>query len=174
MEEVWKDIKGYEGMYQVSSFGRVKSIPRYRVSGKIMDVACNGHYWRIKLSKNGKSRRVMLHRIIAEAFIPNPENKPQVNHINGNKKDNSIENLEWVTISENQIHAIKTGLRPIKTKTGTKVINTKTMRVFESIKEASREKGIDRCYLALKLKGELKNNTNYMFLSDFESKIKNE
>lgn len=166
-KEIWRYIKGYEGRYQVSNLGRVRSLRRHRVRGKIMDVACNGHYWRIKLSKNNKAKRVLLHRIIAETFIPNPENKPQVNHINGDKKDNSIENLEWCTRSENQLHAIRTGLRPMKTKTGTKVINTITGKVFESIKQASREKGIDRCYLGLKLKGEIKNNTEYIFYSEY-------
>jgi|SRR5690554_5206119 len=164
-KEIWKDVVGYEELYKVSNFGKVISIARFGTKGKEMCLMDNGKgYYRVKLSKNNKSKRVMLHRIIAEAFIPNLENKKCVNHINGNKKDNRIENLEWCTHSENLIHAIKTGLRPLKTKKGYKVINTKNGNVFNSIKEASKEKGIDRSYLSQKLNGKIKNNTEYRFL----------
>ena len=109
--ESWKYVEGYEYLYQVSNTGFVKSIARYGTKGKIMIPLDNGKgYLRIKLSKNNFAKRVMLHRIIAKAFIPNPENKPYINHIDGNKKNNSIENLEWCTQKENVSHAWVNGL----------------------------------------------------------------
>lgn len=113
-EEVWKDIKGYEGLYQVSNRGRVKSLER-RVVGKNGNMyyyhekikkAClmNHGYMVVDLHKNGKNKHAYIHRLIAEYFIPNPENKPQINHKNGIRHDNRIENLEWVTCYENNKH----------------------------------------------------------------------
>lgn len=114
--EIWKDIKNYEGLYQVSNFGNVKRISSFRGVNKqylndyYLKPLDNGKgYYRIKLTKNNSSKRIMLHRIIAEAFISNELNKPFINHINGNKKDNSIENLEWCTQSENCLHSVKLG-----------------------------------------------------------------
>ena len=98
MEE-WKDIKGYEGLYQVSNFGRVKSLARNDASGhklkeRIMTnyIGVRG-YFEVGLTKNGKNKTTKLHQLIAKSFIPNPENKPHINHKNGIKTDNSIENL---------------------------------------------------------------------------------
>lgn len=114
--EVWKDVVGYEGIYQVSNLGNVKRTSKVRgVNIKYRDnyylkTMDNGKgYLRVKLSNDGKSKRVMLHRIIAEAFVHNPYNKKVVNHINCNLKDNAIENLEWCTQSENCLHAVKLG-----------------------------------------------------------------
>jgi len=111
--EIWKDIVGYEGMYQVSNLGRVKSL-NYNRTGKenILSTSKNKGYFNVVLSKKGfKPFTVRTHRLVAEAFIPNPQNKPQVNHIDGNKLNNNIENLEWNTASENQQHAYDTGLK---------------------------------------------------------------
>lgn len=114
--EIWKDVIGYEGIYQVSNLGRIKRISK----NHLCNIKYQGEYYlkpldngkgylRMKLSNNGSSKRVMLHRIIAEAFINNPENKKVINHINGNKKDNRIENLEWCTQSYNCLHSVKMG-----------------------------------------------------------------
>ena len=114
MKEIWCDIKGYKGLYQVSSKGRVRSLSR-EVSrcdkkrgfyfGKVMKQAVACGYAGIVLCKAGHSKRYLVHRLVAHAFIPNPENKPQVNHKNGNKLDNNVDNLEWVTRSENMKHS---------------------------------------------------------------------
>ena len=108
--EVWKDIAGYEGLYQVSSFGRVKSLWHGRERIRKPHLNHKG-YSELNLCKGGNVKGFKVHRLVAEAFIPNPQNKREVNHINGIKADNRVENLEWVTPSENQLHAYNTGLR---------------------------------------------------------------
>lgn len=119
-EEVWKDILGYEGYYQISSLGRFRSLDRkvtYKngtsvfYKGKITFTKPNKKgYYRGCLNKDGTGISVFIHRLVAEAFIPNPKNLPTVNHKNGVKTDNRVENLEWMTIEENNQHALRTGL----------------------------------------------------------------
>lgn len=104
--EVWKPIQGYEGLYEVSNMGRVKSLPKmcgYRKSKEriIKPFINNYGYKLISLCKNNKQKHFQVHRLVANAFIPNPHNKPQVDHINRNKQDNNCNNLRWVTASEN-------------------------------------------------------------------------
>jgi len=112
-----KDIKGYEGYYQVDSNGVVYGVERYvkkwdgirKIEKSILkEGTTNCGYVRVNLCKNGKNKKHSVHRLVATAFIPNPENKPCVNHIDGNKKNNKLENLEWVTHKENTNHAVKT------------------------------------------------------------------
>lgn len=115
-EEIWKDISGYEGLYQISNLGRVKSLPRIRIGkgipyitkGKILknSPGATGGYLRVNLCKNYKQTFFYVHRLVADAFIPKIEGKNVVNHINGLKTDNRVENLEWSTIEDNLQHAI--------------------------------------------------------------------
>lgn len=107
MEEVWKDIEGYEGLYKVSNLGNIHSIKsHYILKGSIDTMG----YRIVNLSKNKTNKHFYIHRLVAKAFIPNPDNKPQVNHIDGNKLNNNITNLEWVTGKENIRHASKNNL----------------------------------------------------------------
>jgi len=112
IQEIWKDIKGYEDKYQVSSFGRVRSLDRdINRKGKILKHCYfSNRYTYVSLCKEGTRSNKLIHRLIAQAFIPNPENYPQINHKNGIKDDNRLENLEWVSQSMNMKHAFKTGL----------------------------------------------------------------
>ena len=109
MTEIWKDIEGYEGLYQASSFGRIKAI---KVRDFFRKKCLNDDgYHTVRLCKNGQCKTLNWHRIIAKVFIKNLENKPEVNHKDGDKLNNRIENLEWCTRKENIQHMFDTGLR---------------------------------------------------------------
>ena len=115
-EKMWKPVKGYEGLYEVSDEGAVKSLPkkagRRNQPEKLSATFINRiGYVCVNLYKDNHQKQVRVHRLVAEAFIPNPENLPCVNHIDGNKLNNHVYNLEWCTQSENAKHAFQTGLR---------------------------------------------------------------
>jgi hypothetical protein len=171
MEEIWKDIKGYEGLYQVSNLGRVRSLDRYvrhkkigsirLLKGKIMSptVSSSTGYLVTTLYNKGKGKQVTIHRLVAEAFIPNPIEKTEINHINGIRDDDRVENLEWVNRSENQLHAYKFLKRGYKLPTKEqrqKYIDTLSKEIiqyevqiiikekarYKSIREAERQTGV--------------------------------
>lgn len=148
MKEIWKDIPGFEGLYQVSNLGRVKSL-RYHKSkkAKVLSVGQNCcNYVSVELRKEGERYSCQLHRLVAQCFLPNPDSKPQVNHINGNKTDNQVTNLEWVTSRENVNHYWrKLKGKPYflgsKRRNGwnrKKVVCVETGEVFESIHAAAQ------------------------------------
>lgn len=116
MKEIFKDIKGYEGLYQISNLGRVKSLERdiklrqytKHVDAFIMRQDLNKRgYLYIRLTKNGKQKAFRVHRLVAEAFIDNPNSLSQVNHIDFNRTNNNVNNLEWVTPQDNTNHSIE-------------------------------------------------------------------
>ena len=117
MKKIWKDIKGYEGHYQVSNFGKVKSI-KFRKNRILKNLKHTNGYFIVFLCKDGIIKGQLVHRLIIEHFILNPDNKPWTNHKNGIKTDNRISNLEWVTASENQFHSYKNGLHKIHVGSG--------------------------------------------------------
>ena len=155
MEEVWKDIEGFEGLYQVSNLGRVKSLERtvwnkgrgcYRiVAEKILKAGDNGHgYLHVSLSKDGKSKTCRVNRLVAMAFIPNPDNLPEVNHKNEDKTNNRVENLEWCSKLYNINYG--TGIKRRAEKQSKPIIGINKVSglilEFPSISEASKQTGI--------------------------------
>lgn len=115
-KEIWKEIKGYEGLYKVSEKGVVASIDRCVTysngatnmhKGKRLKPDSLRGYERVVLSKNGETKRFQVHRLVAMTFIDNPKNKPQVNHIDGDKNNNNVSNLEWCTAQENEKHSFE-------------------------------------------------------------------
>jgi hypothetical protein len=107
--ERWEAVNGTHGMIEVSTFGRVRSLLRPSKTVLKLQTDKKG-YQRVRVTICGEKIGFKVHREVAKAFIPNPDNKPQVNHIDGNKSNNAVENLEWVTNQENAHHAIATGL----------------------------------------------------------------
>lgn len=148
MKTIWKDIAGYENYYQVSNQGSIRSVLRETKTGLLHNEIVNKKgkvliphiargYLCVSLSKNNKRITARIHRIVAETFIPNPENKKQVNHKNGIKTDNRVENLEWCSCQENVRHAWDNGLID-KEKALERVI---AMNLSREIKIAQVEKG---------------------------------
>ena len=131
MQEIWKDIKGYEGLYQVSNFGRIAN-KKYKI--KTNELYKNGYLY-VDLYKYNKRKRMLVHRLVAKAFISNPNNLPQVNHIDGNKENNNVENLEWCTCSYNLKEAYRLELRkPSRAmlgKKGIKCPNSKKINQYD-------------------------------------------
>lgn len=143
-QEIWKDIEGFE-KYQISSYGRVRSFKNNKESILKPLIKCSG-YVGLQFYQNKKHYNVYVHQLVANAFITNPENKPEVNHIDGNKLNNNLTNLQWVTAKENIQHAWDTGLMKnarkglsiMKEANKKPIYSSKLDIKFESIKSASR------------------------------------
>lgn len=153
-QEIWKDIQGYEGLYQVSNFGRVKSLKRKVKSGenyvtvkeKIRKQGIRKGYYYLQLHKNDISKKHSIHRLVAQAFIHNPENKPQINHRDGNRFNNNIYNLEWCNLEENIKHENETGLRPKGEKNGNSKLTEKQVLEIRENKEKLNQKQLSEKY----------------------------
>lgn len=178
MIEVWKDIVGYEGLYQVSNLGRVKScekmISHFRGGLRKLKekerklVFDSDGYLVVDLYKNGKGKMNKVHRLVALAFIQNTENKKCVNHKNGIKSDNKVENLEWCTDSENQFHAFATGLKKPNINNEKSVLmysndNGDFIMEFKSIAKASAYLNCKGGDVTNVLKGRQKSVRNHTF-----------
>lgn len=173
MMEEWKIIEGFEN-YQISNTGKVKSLARsfdmpngakYFQEDKILSPGICRGYVRASIA-GGKAFQV--HRLVADAFIPNPDNKKQINHIDGNKLNNHVSNLEWVTCSENHLHAYKTGLRfPLvgaKHQNSKLVLNTETGIYYDTATEAHKTTNMKRSTFEAMICGRHPNRTSFIYV----------
>jgi hypothetical protein len=179
--EVWVDIQNYENCYQISNFGRVKALSRklryvnkdgnefFRLSKDTILINKNVKgYNNIILSKNNVQKNHRVCRLVAIHFINNPHNKCQVNHIDGNKRNDNVSNLEWVTPKENMKHAYENNLVKIlkgsECKNSIKVICTITNKIYDTIGHAAIDNNISQSHLSRVLRGiRYKNNTTLKF-----------
>ena len=164
MSEEWRDVKGYEGRYQVSSMGRVKSLERKDCLGRTVkerilkpNVVGRG-YLRVILYAGGKTRTFFVHRLVCEAFHENPDNKPQVNHINEIKTDNRASNLEWATARENSNFGSrnerlgKAQSKPV----GQYTLDGDLVKAWQSVNEVQRQTGFSQGNISLAANGKYK------------------
>lgn len=167
-KEIWKDIPNYEGLYQASNLGKIKNKKTNKVLAKRYD---HSGYLSVLLYKRGKYETKKVHRIIAKIFIPNPKNKPQVNHINGKKDDNNINNLEWVTCQENIIHSYKTGIKtnpkyekhPEAKKVCQYDLQGNLIKIYGSISQARDENNFNSSHIVACCKNKQKTSNGYIW-----------
>jgi hypothetical protein len=163
MNEIWKNISGYEGLYQVSNFGRVKSFCKWKRASCpdeyiLKDSINNRGYHQVMLYKNTVKKKFLVHRLVAEAFIPNPENLPHINHIDENTGNNSVENLEWCTPQYNNCYgtarfrAMITQGIPVQQR----LINGQLLATYTTTTIAQEITGISRKEIAACIRGDLK------------------
>ena len=178
MSEAWRSAPRYEGIYDVSSYGNVRRIAYFdnasivhhgqNLYKNMKQVISKFGYPRIKLMNHGKPRIELVHRLVAKAFVDNNENKPCVNHIDGNKENNHFTNLEWCTHSENIRHSDRLGLRNMKNKKGSKKTgqfdkNGNLLNEFPSGHEASRQTGIAQSHIQACCKGREKTASGFVW-----------
>jgi hypothetical protein len=166
-KEIYKDVVGYEGIYQVSNLGNVKRINKKNLS--YLKPLPNGKgYHQVALCVNCKRKIYLIHRLVAQAFIDNPNNYEQVNHINGIKTNNNLENLEWCNNSQNILHAINNGLIVHKkgddNKLSKKIIDTQTGEIYHSTLSLSIKLGVNKKTLQNCLNNNNRNKTSFRYL----------
>ena len=156
MKEVWKDIKGYEGQYQISSLGRVKSLKYNNTKeSKLLQQSLINNYYSVCLWKRKKGKQHRIHRLVAETFIPNPDNLPEVNHIDENKLNNNVENLEWCSSKYNCNY----GARNKKLSKPVQCVETGI--IYSSILDAGKQTGINHTHLGDVARGKRKTAGGY-------------
>ena len=169
MTEEWKDIEDYKGKYHISNLGRVKSL-NYSNTGKegIINAKDNGKgYLRVRLYKDGKRKWYRINRLVAQAFLPNPSNLPEVNHIDQDKHNNCVDNLEWCTTQYNVEYSKAKAIIGINKISGLIV-------EFSSLREASRQMGISQGHICDCLKGRRKSAKGFYWQYANSEEVVNE
>ena len=165
--EIFKDIIGYEGLYQISNLGNVKSLKFKKHIILKGGIDLSGYKIVSLRDSNKKQSTKTVHRLVAIAFITNTQNKKCVNHINGIKTDNNLINLEWNTYAENMNHSFKNGLRKIggNHPMAVKMIDTSNGKIFDTLKEAAEYCKLNPSNLLMMIKGYYKNKTTINYLN---------
>lgn len=160
--EIWKNIKGYEGLYQVSSEGRIKSL-KWNKERILKPGLARGGYMQVGLCAGGKTRMFLVHRLVCQAFHKNPENKLEVNHINEDKTDNRASNLEWCTRRENINHGTRNErVRKAESKpVGQYTRDGELIKIWPSTIEAKRQAGFDCGHISKVANGERKTHKGF-------------
>ncbi len=183
---MWKEIEGYEGYYEISDSGEVKSLDRYvscsdgtlhHIRGRIMKQSICRYrdnddvgYLVVNLRKNGTSYVAPIHRLVAKAFIPNPQNLTTVNHIDGNKHNNNVSNLEWASYRDNNIHALLNNLRsPRGNAIRQYTLDGAFVAEYKSTCEAARKTGLSRCGISHCLNGRCDTSGGFIWKKVLES-----
>lgn len=163
MEEIWKDIEGYEGLYQVSNLGRVKSLNYHRTRKEqlLKPTKSNRGYFKVYLNKNGKMKTFNVHRLVAQAFIENPNNYPCVNHKDENKINNIVDNLEYCTVAYNNVYG--TRVDRVNESRSKPIYCLETDKIYKSIKECAKELNLHYSAIIYVLKGKYKHTGGYTF-----------
>lgn len=180
---MWKAIEGYEGYYEISDSGEVRSLDRdvantrgnhvglkRHLRGAPMKLSISLGYYVVNLRKNRTSHVVPVHILVAKTFIPNPNNMPVINHKDGNKLNNHVSNLEWVTYAENNIHALRMGLRQPR---GNPIMQFRLdgtyVATYKSTLEAERQTGFSHGAMSHCLNGRTKTSFGYIWVKQSES-----
>ncbi|MCI1958982.1 MAG: NUMOD4 motif-containing HNH endonuclease [Clostridia bacterium] len=184
-QKIWKDVKNYEGLYQISNLGEVKSLSKKVGKGKgyikpekiLKQTISKDGYFKVTLCKDGKTKYFRVHRLVAQAFIPNLEDKPVVNHIDENKLNNYVDNLEWVTEEENKLYSYnihKEEFDDISRKNVKKAINKVTQNIlaykngefigeYKGKESCAKEIGISPKTIYNRLNGRYTSRSGYTF-----------
>lgn len=169
-KEIWKDIKGYEGLYQISNFGRVKSLPKMAGKSPRKEQILKNNldrygYYFVALSKYGVRNNKLIHRLVAEAFINNPNNYLQINHKDENKLNNCVNNLEWCTTKYNINYGNRTKkvIKKLSKKVSQYNSNGKYIKTYNSISEASRKCNISQGSICSCCKNKLKQSHGFIW-----------
>lgn len=158
--EFWKDIEGYEGLYQISSFGRVKSL-KYGKERILKPLVDKDGYLLAILCKEGKTKNHKIHRLVASAFLPNPNNYPCINHKDENKQNNCVDNLEWCTVKYNINYGTRT--EKCSKKVGQYDLKGKLIKTWKSIMEIERRTGFFRSNITACCRGYKNHKTAYNY-----------
>lgn len=163
--EIWKDIEGYEGLYEISSFGRVKSYNGYGHAKKILLKPGKCRYYNVILSKNGEKKSFLIHRLVAQAFIPNPNNCAYINHKDENKLNNNVDNLEWCTQKYNCNYGTRTERGHLKQrkKINQYDLNGVFIKTWNSRQDINKKLGIPITTISGCCLGYLKSAHNYIW-----------
>ena len=166
-KEIWKDIEGFEGLYQISNFGKVKSLHnRGGIKERILKPykKKNG-YLQVKLRNKNHIKYETIHRLVAQAFLPNPTKLPSINHKDENKENNNVDNLEWCSVGYNNTYGSR--IESLKRKLNRRIkqydLEGKFIKEYESVKQASQENNISMGNISSCAKGRYAQTHNYVF-----------